>query len=118
MNIDRARMFDLRVVQRNIASGRITKDEYGGWLSALPNVVENIQDAREGGDDDGYDPTPPAEEGATSSEGAGDPAAPAAAMPAPAPAAPAPAPGPAPAAAPAPAPATTADPANDPQSLG
>ena len=104
MKIDRARMFDLRVVQRNIRSGRITKDEYGGWLTALPDVTENIQAAEEGGDDDGYDPTPPADESAAAS--AAEPAH-----------APAHAPMAAPAAAPAPT-APSADSANDPQSLG
>ncbi len=97
MKIDRARMFDLRVVQRNIRSGRITKDEYGGWLTALSDASDNIQAAGEGGDDDGYDPTPPEEHAVAS--------------------APEPVHAPAPAAAPAPA-MPSIDPANDPQPLG
>jgi len=49
------RFFDQRVVQRNVAAGRITKDEYTGFLESLPDAAENIRPREEGGDDDGYD---------------------------------------------------------------
>ena len=84
MKIDRARLFDLRVVQRNIRSGRVQKDEYGAWLSALPDATPKIKPREEGGDEDGYDGHPPA-----------------------------PAPAPAPAAAPSPASALEAEPAHE-----
>ena len=49
------RFFDQRVVQRNVASGRVTKDEHRAFLEALPDAGENIRPREEGGDDDGYD---------------------------------------------------------------
>lgn len=59
MNIDRTRLFDQRVVQRNIRAGRVTKDEYQAWLSELSDISENIKARDDGGDDDGYEPVPP-----------------------------------------------------------
>jgi hypothetical protein len=49
------RMFDLRVVHRYIASGRVAKDEYNEFLGTLPDLAESIKARDEGGDDDGYD---------------------------------------------------------------
>lgn len=59
MKIDRARLFDLRVVQRNIRSGRVNKDEYAAYLSALSDTSPKIKPREEGGDEDGYDGHPP-----------------------------------------------------------
>jgi hypothetical protein len=58
MKIDRARLFDLRVVQRNIRSGRVNKDEYAAYLSALSDTSPKIKPREEGGDEDGYDGHP------------------------------------------------------------
>lgn len=74
------RMFDKRVVRRNISTGRIQSDDYDRFLNALPDVVENIKPSDEGGDNDGYEENPPeaAQEGADAAEAAepaGDPAA-------------------------------------------
>jgi hypothetical protein len=55
MKIDRARLFDKRVVQRNIRAGRVTKDEYQAWLADQQDVGEKIMARDEGGDDDGYE---------------------------------------------------------------
>lgn len=55
MRIDRARLYDKRVVQRNIRAERVTKDEYAAWLSELPDVSDKIKPRDEGGDDDGYE---------------------------------------------------------------
>lgn len=55
MNIDRTRLFDQRVVQRNIRAGRVTKDEYQAWLGELSDASENIKPRDEGGDEDGYE---------------------------------------------------------------
>lgn len=55
------RMFDQRVVRRNISTGRISSDDYGRFLGALEDVGENIKPAEEGGDNDGYDENPPEE---------------------------------------------------------
>lgn len=55
MNLDRARLFDKRVVQRNIRAGRVTKDEYRAWLRELSDTSEKIRARDEGGDDDGYE---------------------------------------------------------------
>ena len=56
MKVDsRTRVFDKRVVQRYIRAGRVTKEEYGAWLAALPNTQENIMPSNEGGDSDGYE---------------------------------------------------------------
>lgn len=55
MKIDRARLFDKRVVQRNIRAGRVTKDEYQAWLAEQSDVGEKIMARDEGGDDDGYE---------------------------------------------------------------
>lgn len=88
------RMFDQRVVRRNISTGRITSDDYDRFLTALPDVGENIKPAEEGGDNDGYDAQPPEDPNAAPAEGQaaeqlpGDPAA-GFGSPAPAPAAPA-----------------------------
>lgn len=54
---DNDRMFDLRVVRRNIAAGRISKDDRSRFIAALPDATENICAAEEGGDDDGFDPS-------------------------------------------------------------
>lgn len=58
MKIDRTRLFDKRVVQRNIRAGRVTKDEYRAWLKDLPNATEKVMARDDGGDDDGYDIVP------------------------------------------------------------
>jgi hypothetical protein len=58
MKIDRARLFDKRVVQRNIRAGRVTKDEYRAWLADQADVSEKIMAREEGGDDDGYEVPP------------------------------------------------------------
>lgn len=55
MKIDRARLFDKRVVQRNIRAGRVSKDEYQAWLADQQDVSEKIMARDEGGDDDGYE---------------------------------------------------------------
>jgi len=55
------RMFDQRVVRRNISTGRISSDDYGRFLGALDDVGENIKPTEEGGDNDGYDEMPPEE---------------------------------------------------------
>lgn len=55
MKIDRARLFDKRVVQRNIRAGRVTKDEYQAWLADQSDVGDKIMAREEGGDDDGYE---------------------------------------------------------------
>lgn len=55
MKIDRARLFDKRVVQRNIRAGRVTKDEYQAWLAEQSDVGDKIMARDEGGDDDGYE---------------------------------------------------------------
>lgn len=49
------RVFDQRVVSRNIAAGRLTKEEYAEYLESLPDAAENIKARDEGGDDDGYE---------------------------------------------------------------
>lgn len=53
------RMFDKRVVRRNISTGRIQSDDYDRFLTALPDVAENIKPSGEGGDNDGYEENPP-----------------------------------------------------------
>ncbi len=35
-------MFDVRVVERKIAAGIITKEEYEEWLSSLPESTEYV----------------------------------------------------------------------------
>jgi hypothetical protein len=55
MKIDRARLFDKRVVQRNIRAGRVTKEEYQAWLADQSDVNDKIMAREEGGDDDGYE---------------------------------------------------------------
>jgi hypothetical protein len=55
MKIDRARLFDKRVVQRNIRAGRVTKEEYQAWLADQSDVTDKIMARDEGGDDDGYE---------------------------------------------------------------
>ncbi len=49
------RMFDLRVVHRYIASGRVTKEEYEAHLEGLTDVADNVRPRDEGGDEDGYE---------------------------------------------------------------
>lgn len=56
MRVERARLYDKRVVQRNIRAERVTKDEYKAWLGDLPDVSDKIKARDEGGDDDGFDP--------------------------------------------------------------
>jgi hypothetical protein len=60
MKIDRARLFDKRVVQRNIRAGRVTKDEYRAWLAEQADLSDKIMARDEGGDDDGYEVVPKA----------------------------------------------------------
>nr|MCH9685345.1 hypothetical protein [Deltaproteobacteria bacterium] len=72
MNIDRTRLFDKRVVQRNIRAGRVTKDEFGAWLRDLDDSEEKIKARDEGGDDDDYEPNKPAAPG-DEAEGIADP---------------------------------------------
>ncbi|MCA9651611.1 MAG: hypothetical protein KC501_16965 [Myxococcales bacterium] len=55
MRIDRARLYDKRVVQRNIRAERVTKEEYKAWLAELPDVSDKIRPRDEGGDDDGFE---------------------------------------------------------------
>lgn len=55
------RMFDQRVVRRNISTGRISSEDYDRFVGALPDVAENIKPTDEGGDNDGYDERPPEE---------------------------------------------------------
>ena len=59
MNIDRARLFDKRVVQRNVRAGRVTEEEYQAWLGELADTSDKILPRDEGGDDDGYEVMPP-----------------------------------------------------------
>jgi hypothetical protein len=47
--------FDQRTYRRHIKSGRLTQAEYEAHLTSLPDASENIMDADEGGDDDGWD---------------------------------------------------------------
>lgn len=49
------RMFDLRVVDRYIGSGRLERAEYTAHLETLVDVAENVRPRDEGGDEDGYD---------------------------------------------------------------
>jgi len=49
------RMFDKRVVRRNIQAGRVSREDYNAFLETLPDVNDNIRAKGEGGDDDGYD---------------------------------------------------------------
>jgi hypothetical protein len=49
------RMFDKRVVQRNIRTGRATKADYEAFVSALPDLTAQIRPPEDGGDDDGFD---------------------------------------------------------------
>ncbi len=62
MNIDRTRLFDKRVVQRNIRAGRVTKDEYEAWLREVSDASDKVKARDEGGDDDGFDPSKPTPE--------------------------------------------------------
>lgn len=61
MRIDRTRLFDKRVVQRNIRAGRVTKDEYAAWLAEVPDATDKIMAREDGGDDDGYEGAKPEE---------------------------------------------------------
>lgn len=72
------RMFDKRVVRRNISTGRIQSDDYDRFLNALPDVGENIKPSDEGGDNDGYEENPPeaAQEGGAEAAAAADAAQP------------------------------------------
>jgi hypothetical protein len=49
------RMFDLRVVDRYIAAGRLERAEYTAHLESLVDVAENVRPRDEGGDEDGYE---------------------------------------------------------------
>jgi hypothetical protein len=49
------RMFDRRVVQRNIRTGRVNKAEYSAFISSLPDLSQQIRPHDDGGDDDGFD---------------------------------------------------------------
>jgi hypothetical protein len=49
------RMFDLRVVDRYIAAGRLERAEYTAHLESIDDVAENVRPREEGGDEDGYD---------------------------------------------------------------
>jgi hypothetical protein len=51
------RLFDKRVVQRNIDAGRVTKADYAKFVATLPDRAEAIKPKDEGGDDDGFEPT-------------------------------------------------------------
>lgn len=64
------RMFDKRVVRRNISTGRIQSDDYDRFLNALPDVAENIKPPDEGGDNDGYEENPPEDAAEAAGEGA------------------------------------------------
>ncbi len=92
---DTDRMFDKRVVRRNIATGRITSEDHDRFVAALPDVEDNIKAIDEGGDNDGFE-GPQSDGAPDQEEQAGDPAAgfgsPAPSMAAPAPAMAAPAP--------------------------
>ncbi len=59
MKIDRTRLFDKRVVQRNIRAGRVTKEEYRAWLAEVGDASEKIMPREDGGDDDGYEGAKP-----------------------------------------------------------
>ena len=41
------RVFDKRVVRRNLNNGRITKDEYDKYMSALPDMNDQAQPVTE-----------------------------------------------------------------------
>jgi hypothetical protein len=58
---DSDRLFDQRVVRRNISAGRISKDDHKRFIEALPDVSDKIKPPDEGGDDDGWDGTSPRE---------------------------------------------------------
>jgi hypothetical protein len=58
---DSDRLFDQRVVRRNITAGRISKDDHKRYMEALPDATEKIKPPEEGGDDDGWDGPPPRE---------------------------------------------------------
>lgn len=62
LQVDRTRVFDKRVVQRYIRAGRVSKEEYAAWLTALADATENIKPEEEGGDADGFEPAPEVEE--------------------------------------------------------
>ncbi|MEM6289981.1 MAG: hypothetical protein AAGA54_01910 [Myxococcota bacterium] len=55
------RMFDKRVVRRNIATGRISSDDFDRFVGALTDVSENIKPSEEGGDNDGFEEQAPEE---------------------------------------------------------
>lgn len=67
------RMFDKRVVRRNISTGRIQSEDYDRFLNALPDVTENIKPPDEGGDNDGYEEDE--DEGQDGAQPSGDAAA-------------------------------------------
>lgn len=39
-----ARLFDIRTIERNIARGLVTPEEYEAWLSSLPDEAEEGED--------------------------------------------------------------------------
>lgn len=54
------RLMDLRTIQRNIASGLITKEQVAEYLESLPDVSDNIEtlsipDGDDLDDDDDYE---------------------------------------------------------------
>ena len=40
MEQNRERLFDTRVVERNIAAGIVSREEYEAWLAALPDSAD------------------------------------------------------------------------------
>lgn len=56
MPIDKSRvMFDRRTVIRHTRSGRITEQQLDEYVANLPDRADNVREANEDGDDDGYD---------------------------------------------------------------
>ena len=50
---DTDRLFDKRVVRRNIAAGLISKDDHERFIEALADASKNVKPRDEGGDEDG-----------------------------------------------------------------
>jgi hypothetical protein len=40
MNVSKEELFDIRVVERNIARGLVTREEYNAWLATLDDSTE------------------------------------------------------------------------------
>ena len=53
--LDKDRLFDKRTVRRNIANGRVEKDDYQHYLQALPDLRQQVMARDEGGDNDGFE---------------------------------------------------------------